>query len=46
MPRVSKRFLPFSFLTKILHAFLVSPMHATCPTHLLPIDLVTIIIFG
>jgi hypothetical protein len=34
VPRSSKRTLPSRFSTKILHAFLISPIHATCrPPH-------------
>jgi hypothetical protein len=34
------------FPIKILHSFLFSPMHATCCTHLILLDLITIIILG
>jgi hypothetical protein len=34
------------FSTKILYAFLLSPMHATCPAHLIVLDLVILIILG
>jgi hypothetical protein len=34
------------FLTKILYAFLVSPVYATCATHLIPLDLITLMIFS
>jgi len=34
------------FLTKILYAFLVSPTFVTCPTHLIVLDLITLIILG
>jgi len=37
---------PSGFPTKILYTFLIPPMHATCHTHLILIDLVTLIIFG
>jgi len=29
-----------------LYAFLISPVHATCPTHLILLDLITLIILG
>jgi hypothetical protein len=37
--------LPSGSPTKILHAFLIAPMHATCPAHLIFLDLI-IVIFG
>jgi hypothetical protein len=40
-PRPSKWSVSFRFPTKTLHAFLVSPTHATCPTHLIFLDLIT-----
>jgi hypothetical protein len=34
------------FLTKILYAFLISPMHVTCPGHPILLVMITLIIFG
>jgi hypothetical protein len=36
----------FDFLTNILYAFFLSPIHATCPTHITLLDLVILIILG
>jgi hypothetical protein len=37
---------PSGFLTKILYAFIISPMCGTCHTHVILLDLITLIIFG
>jgi hypothetical protein len=37
---------PLRILTEILCAFLISPMHAEYPAHLILIDLITLLIFG
>jgi len=46
MPRSLSGLFPSGFLTKILYAFLISPMHMTCSTHLILLDLITLMIFG
>jgi len=35
-----------SFMTKIVYAFLIPPTLATCPTHLILLDIITVMIFG
>jgi len=37
---------PPGFLTRILYAFLISSMCVVCPTHLILLDLIILIIFG
>jgi hypothetical protein len=38
--------VPSGFPTKILYAFLISPMRASFPTHLILLDLSTLIVYG
>ena len=45
-PRSSKLSRSLSFLTKTLPAPLLSPTRPTCPVSLIPLDLITRIIFG
>jgi hypothetical protein len=45
-PRSSEWLFPSGFQTKILYAFLISPMRSTFPAYFIFLDLVTIIIFG
>jgi hypothetical protein len=42
----SKFSLSFGFSINILYAFLISPMHCTCPVHHILLDFITKIIFG
>jgi hypothetical protein len=37
---------PSGFLTNILYAFLFSPVHTTCPAHLILIEFIILIILG
>jgi len=45
-PRSFEWCLAFSFMNKILHAFLISPMRTTFPAHLILLCLITLVIFG
>jgi len=45
-PRSYRWSLPSGFLSKILYAFLISPIHTTCPAHFIHLDLTPLIIFG
>jgi len=44
MPSLPSSVFPSGFPTKILYTFVVFPMYATQPTHLILLDLITIII--
>lgn len=46
LPTTSLRHLPLKFMTKILCAFISSPIHAKCPAHLILLNLITLVISG
>ena len=46
MPRSSKFLFPSGFRIEILYALLLSPILATCPVHVILLDLITRKIFG
>jgi len=46
MPTSYKWSFSYRFSTKILYAFLISPIHATCPAHPILLHLIVLIMFG
>lgn len=45
-PSFTSDLFPSSIPNKILHAFLFSPLRATCPLYLIPLDFITFTVFG
>jgi hypothetical protein len=43
---LQSRLFPSDFRTKIVYAFLISLMRAKCPANFIPLDLITLIMFG
>jgi len=46
LPTTSLSHIPLKFTTKILCAFISSPIHAKCPAHLILLNLITLVISG
>lgn len=46
LPTTSLSHIPLKFMTKILCAFISSPIHAKCPAHLILLNLITLVISG
>jgi len=44
-PGLPRSLFPSGFPTKILYAFFISPVRATCPIHIIPLDLISLLIF-
>jgi hypothetical protein len=45
-PGLPSGLFPSGFPTKIMYAFIIYPMHATCSTHLILLDMIALTIFG
>jgi hypothetical protein len=43
---IFQAFVTFRFINQILYAYLFSPIHATCPTHLSLLYMITRKLFG